>query len=379
MSSLLRLNPGVDVVPWVALLDAERDAVNRITGQEAVPGIVRSKVGHLATVKAIDQSAMTLLESLREPQVVASAPAVMPRHVKRLVLEGLIEVEVDGTFVSGPNAATALGEVSGHGTRRDRIAELSHEALRYAETLPITEARVLSARLYGYNTLPRGPKWVRAFGDSTSIAEWLGLGERGANALALADQGFDGVEHEQWLAWTRRAPGGAPKLPESGFKLYVSPHPDDLPEVLARLSPLLEAAQVSSIKVGRTLQNVLRPDKCVLYFDDAGDLQRLGRGLAKTLAGCAAQGVPFTCGFDESPDALLSWGADPPRSLCLAGWAQADSWRAWIANRLAVALLQGKSEPSAALEPWRFAVTKLALERIDTERWAPAADCWVEE
>jgi hypothetical protein len=92
--------------------------------------------------------------------------------------------------------------------------------------------------------------------------------------------------------------------------------------------------------------------------------------LERSLGGYPGQGVPFTCGIDA--DGMLSWGSDPPRSASFAGWAQAESWRSCIADRLAVGLLQGKSQSCA--EPWRFALKKLALEGIDTGRWAPQGD-----
>jgi hypothetical protein len=72
------------------------------------------------------------------------------------------------------------------------------------------------------------------------------------------------------------------------------------------------------------------------------------------------------------------------------------SWRLWLTNRLARALIAAVAAPSSALplpgvsgaaglagaaagetmEPWRFAVERLRLEGVDTDSWTPGGSLW---
>jgi len=376
MAPRFRINPGVEVVRWRALNPAEQSDLRRLTGQRALPAVVRPRTAARATVKVVDQETLLLLESLPEAAAIPACASLesMPQPLKQFVLDGIVEVEVDGSFVSGPAAARALGFGDEKGGPGDRIAALSLEAIRYAESLPITNPRALSGRLYSYNTVPCGPKWKEAFKTAASIAEFLGVGARGMNAEALAADGYEEVENPHWFAWTLRMRRGDHALPKSGYKVYVNPIPRDLPEALSRVIPELACCGAVSLKVGRSAQNLLRPDKCVVYCETESALRDLARRLSGKLVAFRAQGVPFTSAL--TPDGMLSWGMDPPRSVCLSGWAQGESWRSWIANRIAVGLLQAKSQQPPAMEPWRFVIAKLSAEGIDTAGWVPCSVIW---
>jgi hypothetical protein len=91
--------------------------------------------------------------------------------------------------------------------------------------------------------------------------------------------------------------------------------------------------------------------------------------LRQKLAGMPAHGVPFSA--EIAGDGLLSWGIDPPieeQSFDVQG---GESWRLWVANRLAMALLNAKSGRSVKVEPWQFALERLRLDGVDTETWIP--------
>jgi hypothetical protein len=374
-----RLNPALDVALWSALSADEQGHIRRLTGQEAVPGIVRPRPGAGGTIKAIDDRTVELLLSLRAPgPIVDCGPAAaIPRSITCLVLDGLLEVESETSFVSGPAALARLGVTGAAAEPVDRVSLLSRQALEYAEGLPITDARGLAGRLYAFNTVPLSQRWRATLADARAVGEWLELDHRGANAAALCDGDYQEVDHPQWFAWTRRDFTAGQALPDAGFKLYVSPRPEDLPEVIKRAVAEAVSSRVLSMKVGRTSQNVLRPDKCVLYLEDEGSLQELAARLSRGLAGFRAQGVPFTRAL--TGDGMLSWGSDPPRSLCLTGWAQAESWRAWIANRLAISILQAKADGRGDVQPWRFAMAKLSVEGVDPQCWSARAGLWREE
>ena len=71
-------------------------------------------------------------------------------------------------------------------------------------------------------------------------------------------------------------------------------------------------------------------------------------------------------------------GADPPRAAQTPLPQMQESWRLWITNRLARALLAARASPAAEIEPWQFALDRVRLEGVDTETWAPSQRMWAE-
>jgi hypothetical protein len=127
-----------------------------------------------------------------------------------------------------------------------------------------------------------------------------------------------------------------------------------------------------AFKVGADAAGLLRPDKMVAYFDNFEALAAVADSLADALAGVSAHGVPFSA--EITSDGLLSWGVDPPREERPPGWSGGQSWRLWVTNRLAGALLAARGQ--GVEEPWRFALERLRVEGVDVERWVPASSLW---
>ena len=98
--------------------------------------------------------------------------------------------------------------------------------------------------------------------------------------------------------------------------------------------------------------------------------------LSAELAGCPSHGVPFTAELADC-DGLLSFGIDPPRSEHALEWQERESWRLWLTNRLAVALVSARRD-GGPLEPWQYALARIEFDGIDPSTWAPAGDLWAE-
>jgi len=299
--------------------------------------------------KAIDRDTALLYLTLQEP-------GPLPRYlhallgpevretVLRLVLDGVLEVEHEGAFVCGPQAL-ALIEPAGDAAGGGRIAELSRAALDYAERLELTDVTALAGRLYTYNRLPLTParqRWEPDLGlatlEATIARRWLPTGTT------------------PWLSW-----GGPPAAGGDGgtYKLYVSPQPGALADVLPVVVDALAEARASAFKVGAGVEGLLRPDKCVAYFDGFERLAGAAERLRTRLDGVEAHGVPFTA--EITRDGLLSWGVDPPGRTH-------ESWRLWVCTRLASALRSGRST--------RYALERLRLEGVDPTTWAPSQTIW---
>lgn len=358
MACSLRFNSSLELIPWAALPAAEQAHVRAAGGIDHPPAIVRPLPGRLATVKLVDFSTAILLECFRTPQQFPGLQT-LPSHLRLLLFDGLLECGTGGEYVSGPRAAKLFEAPA------PVCDEFSLEALRYAASLPYDDARLIASRLYSFHTIPCTAAWKRALYRDGAVANWLGLNAGGSLAQLFAAHDYDEIEHPQWLAWHRDTTA----LP---FKLYISPRPEALPDTLGAVVEEGIAHGAGSFKAGRTLGNVLRPDKLILYFAEYEPLLAAALSLETRLRRLPAHGVPFTCRLDSR--SMLSWGSDPPHRGEFAGWAQGESWRAWIVSRLACAILEARHENQP--EPWRFALTKVNADGVDTNRWTPVKTFW---
>ena len=388
MSLTLRFNSSLELIPWAALPPDEQAHLRSIGGIDQPPAIVRALPGSLATVKLVDQPTANLLACLRTPQSFPSAEA-LPIHLRRLLLDGLLECDAAGEFASGPSAAKLFDSPVPSG------GALSIDALRYASSLPYDDARLIASRLYTFHTAPCTATWKRALSHDGAVARWLGLHPNGVLAQRFAAGGYDEIDHPQWLAWhfatqaqrpvaapirsrtlpphrPRPSPFCASTSEDLPFKLYISPLPEALPDAAGPVVEEAIAHGAGSFKAGRTLGNILRPDKLILYFADFERLRATAARLEKRLRRLPAHGIPFTCPLD--PRAMLSWGSDPPYRGEFAGWTQGESWRAWIVRRLAGAILEARQ--AGLPDPWRFALAKVNADGVDTTRWAPVKTFW---
>lgn len=368
----LRTNPDYEAVVADRLTGEEADLFRSLGEDGALFGLLRPRRAGLS-YKAVDADTALLLFTLASPgPLPAFARARLgpdaDRVVAGLVLDGVLQVEGEGGFRSGPDAEPVLFTqrepvAAGHG----RTGRLSLAALRYGQRLGALEPDTLAGRLYGFNRAPLTPAWQRRLPDPAAVLDYCGLGAGGrlARELAASWQRTGGPDHG-WLSWSSRAVRPVTVPDALTYKLYLSPTIEALPELVAawvRDSPRLRAF---SFKMGRDAAGLLRPDKCVAYFATLDDLAHAGGVLAATARGCPAQGVPFTAAV--TADGLLSWGIDPPRR------GAGRSWRLWVvehaARSLAAAAAAGPST-SAAAEPWLFAVRRLQVAGVDTDTWQP--------
>src|SRR6185369_3495174 len=114
-------------------------------------------------------------------------------------------------------------------------------------------------------------------------------------------------------------------------------------------------------KIGADAAGLLRPDKIVLYFADQQSLLQVAGALHARLPGVRAQGVPFSA--EITGDGLLSWGMDPPARERVLAWHEPESWRLWVARRLALAMIAAQAAAptsgEGALAPAAFALERL--------------------
>lgn len=299
--------------------------------------------------------------------------------IAELVLDGVLEINANGTFVSGPRAHRLIYSESSPAEPRGFLASRSIAALKYAEALGLRDSQKLSARLYCYGRQPLSPHWTRRFPTRGAVSEFLGIDAKSATRSSL-DQNWLSIPSSEpddaWLSWKSRSPRQAQSASELAYKLYVSPDVEFTRDAFQTTVKVMSEVRAPSFKVGGDVYGLLRPDKLVVYFWNFDELQRASSYLSDRLNGCPAQGVPFTA--EIAGEGLLSWGMDPPRDRSTPDWNRSQSWRSWVTNRLAVSLLSATVAPLDGVKPWKFALDRLQLEGVDTGTWAPTQAIWHE-
>jgi hypothetical protein len=354
---------------------AQRSALGDAQDDPTVYGVLLPRAPG-PRAKAIDADTALLYLTLQQPgplpsYVVASLGVHLEATVRRLVLDGVLEIAHGDGFVSGPDALAVLAPESAAAERDEaggRIARLSLDALRYAAALDVSDLPTLAGRIYAYNRLPLTPAWARRLASPAVVAEYLGVAEDALGRGRWTEAGDSGV----WRAWTRARANGSGG--ETTHKLYVSPQPESLPEAMRIAVEVLGDTSASGFKVGADVLGILRPDKLVAYFASFDALAEAVDRLRPRLDGLPAHGVPFTA--EITRDGLLSWGVDPPRGEQTPGLTGGESWRVWLAHRLAGAVLAARSADVDAGAPWRYALERIRLDGVDPATWAPGQAMW---
>jgi hypothetical protein len=356
----------------------QQEVLRDLTKDPEFYGVLLPPEGSSRKAKSACQSTALLLFTLMEPgplpaYVLGNLGATANQAIAELVLDEVLMMEFQGRFVCGSAAYDLLYSEPRSGESSPAAsADLTCAALEYAESLDLDDSNMLSARLYAYNRVPLSPRWKRLLPDSQAVAQWLGIDSGGA-LRSLLEQKWDRArvtpQSEGWFQWTSRERRETGE--DGGYKLYVSPMPDHTRQAFRAVVECLADSEAYHFKVGDDAYGLLRPDKIVIYFRSFDALQEAAGRIAVRLADCPAQGVPFAAALNGSN--LLSWGVDPPRQSGVLAWQERESWRLWITNRIAVAMIAARQSQNARLTPWRFALERLRLDAIDTDTWTPLA------
>ncbi len=362
-----------ELVPFDQLETMHQQTLGELLADPELFGIARPRPPWTGNVKALNRDTALLLYSL-------STPGPLPFYVRRdpeaarsipqLLLDGLLEVEVEGEYLAGANALAFCGEAAGG--RAHLLSELSFEAVKLAAATRLLDPAAMADELYHFHRQPVSPRWASRLADHEAVLAFAGLAPRSParREAELTWKIRPGGEPMGWIYFERRgAARAATALP---YKLYVSPQIEALPQVLRRTLTVAARRAVTHGKLGADAAGLLRPDKLVFYLESREQLLTFARELEGELAGLPAHGVPFTAPIDAA--GLLSWGADPPASERTFSWQGPESWRTWLVSRLAAALAAADTNDAATAA--RFALERLRAEGVDIERWLPTATLW---
>ncbi|HET8775404.1 MAG TPA: hypothetical protein VFP80_16510 [Thermoanaerobaculia bacterium] len=401
-----RASPFVELKRLADLEAGQREPFLELEDDPEFYGLFVARPPLAMNVKSVTRPVAELFRMLATPSSVDAA-LLGDAEIVDLVLDGILEVESAGEFLCGADAlpvvcplfggqrAEGRGQKSpesafggqraeGRGQKSPEGPEsfcplpsalcalpsrLSREALLYAQDLVEQEPRALAMALYFYNRIPLSAFWRTRFATEDAI-----LAQLGVDAARLEREWITAHDSPGWFGWVSRHAARR----EAGavtWKLYVSPRPERIRDAFAAVVRTLPLVRAASFKVANTASGMLRPDKLVAYFGLREELNAAAEALGRELAGCEAQGVPFTASLDEG--GLLSWGVDPPDDARALRWLGRESWRLWLVQRLGAALAMAKSARSAAaVEPWRFALERARRHGVDVGTWTPSAALW---
>jgi hypothetical protein len=364
----LRCSGRFRLVPYDALAAHDKEALRSLCEGPDFFGVLIPTEGSALPMKSVSRDAALLFMALREP---ASLPRLLTalfgdradEWLRPLILDGVLEVERDGNFVSGPAALPLVGDRQG-ADPTTRVARLSEEAIAYAAALEEVSAQELANRLYLYNTAPATAAWRRRIAGERAFDAFLLAGD-GVQAL-LRSRWRRQTQADSWSVWSAEADAGS-----RPHKLYVSPAPESLPATFAIAVRAFAKTGCAYFKVGHGPAGVLRPDKLVAYFAGLDDLHRAAELIGAHSAAVAAQGVPFTAPIDR--EGLLSWAMDPPRFEQVLEHQQYQSWRQWLTGRLAVCVTAARE---AGADVHAFVRSRIALDGVDPASWNPDLAIW---
>jgi hypothetical protein len=386
LEQVFRSNPLYEFVPFHRFNENERAVLGDLRRSAGVRGILRPRLRSTLGVKTATRSLVSLMSARRSP---GQLPAWVTRsqdqsqleaEVARLVLDGILEVERDGRFVSGAGAEHLLGDAVQLDGGSDPLDALSMAAVRYADALRIDSPSPLAARIYFYNRIPVTPRWAHRLATREAVLDFLGLAE-GRSLRRFADRYWTltpGDELQDWASWSprERSLRGSPDEPT--LKIYVSPATTALRDAVEAVLRTLAQLAPTPFKTGGDLNGLLRPDKLVIYLQNESELQEVAAHLSRSLDGMPAHGVPFTASVDGT--ALISRGLDPPSSARILESDERESWRVWVTNRLAVYLLTARATRTerTRVTNAQFAVGRLRLDGVDTRQWTPDGIDWAQ-
>jgi|GEM_PF-5126128 len=304
-----------------------------------------------------------VIEQASSRIALADASLLVPMsEIERLIALGILGLRLARGVVSGPAARVLLAsKESGIVPQAITTDPLSMAALRHACRIPIKDPFALTARLYCYN--------------SELIFRSRMLQDTTQQVQRIAESNFHGVfkprvappENPGWYLFESiRRHDNAGRTPVNA-KLYVSPVVADLVRCLSRLVEILPSLPCRAWKIGRYTYGIARPDKICVYFSSFEHAQSAAQIIAHEMSDIEAQGVPFTTRQDQH--GLISIGVDPNKQAPQPRLAIQNSWRLWIARKLASAMAAAKLHPHYPLSPEQASLWGVYYFGVNPESW----------
>jgi hypothetical protein len=393
LNNIFRLNPIFKIALIEDLTEAQKTSFRRVLSGKRVHSLLHAPREANLTVKALNQPLAELLESLRVPTRIADLPArlreesdrEMQQLVVQLVLDGVLEVQLNGCYLSGLEALDKMVSLPRRAAHPDQHAErnytckISRTAIGFALQSVYKHPRDIAWILYNFNRTPMHRGRLKQSPDMEAVARFLGLDERGGwqgmpetvrpVRSERDDEGNFTPFFQVWRSWKVGRKRGS--RDSAGYKVYLSPLPDETPEVFRIVRETVADSGANSMKTGRVFSALLRADKLIVYFRTISGALEYAESLVRATSSFKGQGVPFT--YQVAPDnSLISIGVDPPGKFGLD-----NSWRRYVTDKLALAIQA--FHRSTRDDPIAYIRTHMSMFGVDIDQWRPVNNDWTME
>ena len=265
-----------------------RHTLERSMPEGQLAGVLVSRAGGLAD-RAVDQAGAALFGRLAEPSDAVEA-GLAAADLVGPVLDGVLEIESDAGWVSGPSAYRVLG-LTVPTVGDDGCSVASVTALRRAARFSGRDVTSAWVRLYCSGRLPMSPAWADQVRVAGGVERFATSGAGRALRRHWSGPGSD--DAKGWLIWRHLDPSRR-RAVSWGEKLYVGVRPDDVPAAVAAVAVIGGELGLPAFKIAAQPIGLRRSDKIVLYCQDAAHRDKIGQRLARALDGADPQPVPFT-------------------------------------------------------------------------------------
>jgi hypothetical protein len=313
-------------------------------------------VAHVGRDRSLTVNDIAVLSALESPRVMPHALRMQISDcddlVARLIADGLVEIRRGREFTTG---AAALGTADNqHGQQSATRSQVSDLALHYALAIRHMPVNVLADRVYSFNCLPLP---IQDGDPEEQFIKITGIDIRTPEPK-LGGHEWKLQTGKGWIYFNRG------KSYKARYKLYVTPKPEVISDVIPRFAEVLGRSRRSIFKVAFPAGLLGRADKIVAYFPSFEAIQETASALLDLRIDVPVQGIPFTARIPGTE--LFSWGVDPPRGAMRNG----SSWRSWIALQVAECAQEVPTQMASA-DAFNLIKMKLQLRHVDTVDWVP--------
>lgn len=387
-----RANPNFNLVLYDRLPEQQRQLLASLTRDPDFYGVLIATDNQSQSVKSVCCETALLFLTMQESgplpsYLLGEKSDTSIENIIKMVFDDILEIEYQNNFISGAAAYRLDDQPLPAISTTNATADLSIGALKYAQMLALDDPLHLSLRLYNFNRVPLTLQRQQQLPNREAVRQFIGIGPHDLSTPTITKDWIETPmppENDAWIMWRARTPKTSQRVtyseqPNGTYKLYISPIIDELPQVFEIASCVLAQAGASAFKIGNDAINLLRADKIVAYFPTFNALEEAANTLADLLRPYPAQGVPFACQLTDN--GMLSWGIDPPKHVQSAIGLEGTSWRLWLTNKLASALITAQSAhshftESHFTEPWQYAINRLRLDGVNIDTWSPEPTLW---
>lgn len=281
--------------------------------------------------------------------------------VRALIVEGALGVRSEGSFATGLSILNDFGGLKEWVGVMDATAE---EQIAAAIATNVTDVSTLSEMLY--RSLPSQVESVK---NRKEIIE--AVQQKTTDTFSVIFKQIESSPAPDWTIYTSR--DDSESLDTAGaYKLYICPETEVLTEIISQISEVLASSGASFIKVVNAVSGLNRPDKIVAYFDYRHELAHCAMALNRCIGNFPGRALPFSCSL--TPDGLLSWAVNPFPAVALFYSVSPGSWRKFVCDRIASAIVIGKRDSNRSLELPQYVSQYLHEIGISPDCWLPVEE-----